>query len=462
MPEIDIAPSSGTGDSGLAPGLVTADTSNTLPDITTITNEPQRKLTEDEIWASPNKDVSKNEPTKEVVQEAPVAEKEVIADEVKPTDEIVEEEEPLVVEEDLSVAKINQFVKEIPELQAAFTKNPAVRNAVFAMARRSSKLGEYQAIIPTPEAAKFAAENSESFVKMNDLFFSDEPQSHVDFWDTLWNNSLLRDPATNEIVIDKQGNPIATGAYEKVTGTYRQAIYTELGQRAQGLPEEDKVKLLDAISLVKEYAGDGKRQTSQTNEPQLSQEQQRKLADADKVLQQSTQQRQEYVKEFNSQTSSAIVTTIKDDISGHVKRLVDTQGLALTPYEQKKVVDDIFNEVDRLASENRQYQSHFDSLTKRAPQTEAGRKSLVTEARKYAKEILPSAALKIIREATSATIEKSQTTQTKRVEQASRKEVKASGSAPTPAGSLSVKEKAEHLRQKLGRKLTEKEVMALV
>lgn len=464
MADMDIGSSSSDlGESGLAPGLVTADTSNVLPEINSSNNDvPNRKPTEDEIWARPNKEVKTNEPTKEPVQEAAAAEKEVVEEPVvepEPT-EVVEEEEPLVVEEDLSVAKLNQFAREIPELKAAFDKNPGVRNAMMAMARRSSKLGEYQALIPTPEAAKFAAENSEQFVQMNELFFSEDKASNVGFWDNLYQNSLVRDPVTNELVINNQtGQPLATGAYERVTGIYRNAVYNELAQKASKLGDDAKDELLKAIDVVKEHAGDGQR--AQPQQQELSPEIQRRLADADRILEQNNVNRTEMQQEWGSSTVAEITTTLKTDIASHVKRMVDTQGIALTPYEQKKVVDDIYNEVNTIATNNKQYQSHFNSLAKRAPLTGEGRKSLVAEARKYAKEILPSAALKVIREATSQTVEKVQTASAKRAEQSNKKEVKTSGSAPTPAGPISQKDKLLELRAKKGRPLTEQEIMSI-
>src|SRR6267142_1801049 len=141
--------------SGLAPGLVTADTSNTLPEVNT---QPVGKQTEAQIVESMQQPAAEVKPIVQDPQvQEPVAEQ--TEEEKLAAAKLEEEQEPIVTEEDLSVAKIQQFVKETPELKAAFDKNPAVRNAVFAMARRSAKLTDYQAAFPTVEAAKFAAEN---------------------------------------------------------------------------------------------------------------------------------------------------------------------------------------------------------------------------------------------------------------------------------------------------------------
>lgn len=478
MPEIDIAPVS-TPDAGLTSTLTNSDNSNTLPDTAPLnvdnnSSTSTKKLTEDEIFAQPSKtqvDKVKTPPLdiKEVVDPHQAQTQVKVDEPITPEaqaelDKKENDELELIVEEDLSVAKINQFVKDIPELQAAFSKNPAVRNAVFAMARRSSKLGEYQSIIPTPEAAKFAAENSQNFIQMNELFFSDDPNENVSFWDTLYTNSLQKDPVSGEPVKDGNGNFIPTGAYERITGAYRKAVWSELNTMASKLPDDKKSELINALGVIKEYAGDGKRQPKEgevTNEAQLTPEQQRKLSDAEQVISQRTKEQETQRVEFGQKTSEAISTTLKTDIASHVERLVKTQGVALTPYEQKKVVDDIYGEINKIAGENKQYQNHFGSLVKRAPLTEAGRLALITEARKYAKEILPSAALKIIREATNATVEKNQTITTKRVEQASHKEVQTSGGVPKPEGPKSFKEKAQETIKSKGRKLTEAEILAL-
>jgi len=365
-------------------------------------------------------------------------------------------------EEDISIAKINQYIKEIPELKQAFDKNPSVRNSFYAMARRSSKLSEFQAIIPSPEAAKFAAQNSEAMIQLNDSFFSEDPQENGSFWQALYDNSLLKDPATGQVVIDKTtGQPISTGAYERVTGAYRQALYSDLENLAGRIQNTDEqTKLLEAIKLIGEFTGDIKKTSPQ--QQQLPEDIKQRLSRAEQIENQYKQQQTQQAQEFGQQTTQAIVSTITDDISNHVKRMVEQNAIALTPYEQKNVVNDIFKEVDRLASENRQYQLHFDSLSKRAPLTEAGRKSLVTEARKFAKDNLPSVALKIIREATSSTVQKTQDASAKRADQASKKEVKTTGGAPNMGNSQqTVKDKAAAMRAQLKRPLTQEEILAL-
>jgi hypothetical protein len=447
-------------------GLSGSDSSNTLPEIGTDGRIDGRKPTVDEIFNTPIKNKVVEKPVEKVV-EAPVVEdvvdEPVVEDPAKVEEPVVENEgdDDLVVEEDLSVSKINQYIKSIPELQQAFNKHPDVRNAVYAMARRSTKLGEYQTILPTPDAAKFAAQNSEQFVQMNELFFSENPVDVTNFWNSLYENSLTRDPQTGEILRDQNGRVIPTGAYERVAGTYRNAVYTELSNKALQLPEEQKNELLKAIEVVKEHAGDGRRVSP--DEPKLTPEQQKRLDDADKVLKTSSTQQEQYRHDFRVSTQQVIGTTITQDIETHVKRMVTQQNLALTPYEQKKVVGDIFDKINKSAGESVQYQQHFESLANRAPLTEAGKLSLVAEARKYAKELLPSAALAIIREATSKTVENTVSKNAKRVDQASRKEVKASGSASIPVddSKLDTKAKAKVLSQKLGRPLTVEEIMDL-
>jgi phosphatidate phosphatase PAH1 len=70
--------------------------------------------------------------------------------------------------------------------------------------------------------------------------------------------------------------------------------------------------------------------------------------------------------------------------------------------------------------------------------------------------------LKVIREATTSTVQKTNDANTKRVEQASKKEPKTSGGAPNTGNShQSVKEKAAAMQKQLGRRLTQDEILAL-
>lgn len=382
------------------------------------------------------------------------------------TPEVTGNEDDIIVPiEDISVAKVHQYIKDIPELKTAFDKNPNVKNAIFAMARRSSRLDEFVSILPTPESAKFAADNSEAFMNLNDMFFDEKPESHVGFWNQLYENSLLRDPVSGELVLDKASNrPVSTGAYERVCSSYRGAVYSELEQKASYVARqnlEQATEIRNAIALVKELCGDGKRQQSIEAEPKLTPEQQRRLDEADLIKQELNQSKSQRQIEFNTSISEGITTTLQDDIKTHVKRIVDTQGVALTPYEQSNVVKDIFSEIDKLAAANKQYQTHFNSLLKKAPPTEAGRKSIIAEARKYAKEVLPQAALKIIREATSSVADKAKQKDDKRASHSSKTEIQTSGSAPSPTTSTDIKGKAIEEVKRLKRGLTEDEIMAL-
>ncbi len=474
MPDIDVS-SPSTAD-GFSPANVDNSSQVELPPSGNLDaggSQPTGKLTEQQIIDSFNKPNTQAQSPQTQVKPGEVKSGIQAPAEVEQTDEekaaqlaqdeaAADEAAEMTPEEDISIAKINQYVKEIPELKQAFEKNPSVRNSFYAMARRSSKLSEYQAIIPSPEAAKFAAQNSEAMIQLNDAFFSEDPQENGSFWQSLYDNSLLKDPTTGQVVLDKTtGQPISTGAYERVTGAYRQALYSDLEMLASKITSpEDQQKLLDAVKLIGEFTGDLKK--TQPIQQQLPEDVKQRLSRAEQLENQLKQQQSQQAQEFGSQTTKAIVSTITEDISNHVKRIVETNSVALTGYEQKNVVNDIFKELDRLASENRQYQLHFDSLSKRAPLTEAGRKSLVTEARKFAKDNLPSVALKIIREATTSTVVKAGEANAKRADQAAKKEVKTTGGASSQANSQqSIKEKASALRAQLKRPLTQEEILAL-
>lgn len=376
-----------------------------------------------------------------------------------------EEEVQPLTEEDLSIAKIQQFAKDMPELKAAFDKNPAVRNTIFAMARRSARLNEFQQVYQTVEQAKFAAENSEQFMQLNELFFGEGKEDPVNFWNQLYENSLLRDPQSGELVLDPQNQrPVSTGAYERVAGAYREAMFYQLEQnvRTAGLDKQQQQQALDAIAWVKEMTGDGQRPQPQEKQQEfkLSPQQERELAEARELKSRYQQESSQRQTEWRQETFSTIVGSIKEDIGGQVKRIVETQSVALTPYEQKNIVNDIWNAVDELAANNKQFQLHFNNLLARAPMTETGRKSLVTEAKKFYKEVLPPVVSRILKEVTSQTVEKQKIVTDKRVAQTQRKEVKTTGSAPSPS-SQDIKSKAQELRKQLKRPLTEDEILAL-
>ena len=451
MPEgMEAQVSDAQGSGGLAPGLESAQ-APPLPEITPSGEvSTGGKLTEQQIIDSINA------PAADAQQQAK-PDVQAQADGAEPVQEAepTEEELPLT-EEDLSVAKIQSFAKEVPELAQAFAKNPAIRNTVFAMARRSAKLGEYQQVFATPENAKFAAENSESYMALNDLFFSEEPEAPQTFWQTLYDNSLVRDPQSGELVIDPTTRqPQSTGAYERIAGQYRQFIYSDIEQRMRQMPQEQAENVKNALAWVKHLCGDSSPQ--EVDNTQLPQHVQKQLQEAQQLKQQLQQDKSARVQEFHTQTLGDITTTIKDDIGQSIKRIVEVNKVALTQYEQRNVVNDVYNELNRLAGENQQYQLHFDDLLKRSPQTEAGRKALVAEARKFSKELLPSVIQKVIREAVGGKVDTSTPKPATRVVN---REVKTVGGAPSPT-SQDIRQKAQELSKQLKRPLKDEEILAL-
>lgn len=468
MPDID---SSISTETNVAP--ITSEIS--VPDLpssgglTGLDTSNGRKPTEAEIIASfntPNKVETKPEvkiETSVVNNEVKEPTQEELEAQTLKENEEAEQAEALVPEEDISVAKINQYAREIPELKQAFDKNPSLRNSLFAMARRSSKLSEYQTIMPSPEAAKFAAQNSEQMVQFNDSFFSEDPSDNIQFWSALHQNSLLKDPVTGDLVLDpKTQQPISTGAYERVTGAYRQALYSDIASLAGKITDpEQSQKVKDALAVIGEITGDFK-PLAKEQITQLPKDVQDRLNKADQIEQQLKQSQTQQASEFEKTTTTNIVETVKTDISSNLERMVKSQNIALTPYEMKNVVNDVFSELDKLAISNKQYQNHLASIWKHAPRNEDGKKTIISEARKFAKDNLPSIMLKVIREATSSTLQKSTESNAKRVEQAKKVEVKTNGGAPSLAtSSLSIKDKAAALRAQLKRPLTQDEILAL-
>ena len=121
-----------------------------------------------------------------------------------------DEEKPWSAEPDQAMTPeaLNALAQKSPALQAAIDASPEVKNALFAMARTNAKAAPLLEVFPNVEAAKFAAETSNTMVNLRTSFLEaiDSPESFPQAFEQFADEFAVKDK-DGKPVLDPQGNP---------------------------------------------------------------------------------------------------------------------------------------------------------------------------------------------------------------------------------------------------------------
>jgi len=123
----------------------------------------------------------------------------------KPEDQQPKIPEP---EQSLTPESLNALAEKSPELKAALEASPEVKNALFAMARKNAQLAPIGELFPNLEAAKFAAETSNTMVNLRTQFMEaiDSPESFPAAFEQFADEFAIKDK-DGKPVLDAAGNP---------------------------------------------------------------------------------------------------------------------------------------------------------------------------------------------------------------------------------------------------------------
>lgn len=274
---------------------------------------------------------------------APAAEAAPVDAEQKPADE----QQPKVAEPDQSLTPeaLNALAAKSPELKAAMDASLEVKNALFAMARTNAKAEAVLKYIPNEEAAKFAAETSNTMVNLRTGFLEavDNPESFPTAFESFADEFAVKDK-DGKAVLDAQGNPTYGEDFQMlndyIVDTYHDVEVADLEAAQQagrfaagdGSPEDMALQALKYLKDWKAGKAEGQKPDLSSLSPEAKSYYERKeqeLADreaalGDKGKQQSAEQRK--AERANYETS--VMKKVGGSVGGRIKAMVDADEKA--------------------------------------------------------------------------------------------------------------------------------------
>lgn len=175
------------------------------------------------------------------------------------TKEPAAEAEPAEMAEPVTVTPevVNEWMKKDPALKAAIEANPEVKNQMFKLARTNARAAPILEILPTVEAAQFAADESNKSVTMRSAFKHsiDNPETFPQAFDLFSHEFMIVDDKGAPI-LDGNKNPTFSKDYDLMMS---HIINTDLDQeitrataRVKETDDENDNVYLEALKFVKE------------------------------------------------------------------------------------------------------------------------------------------------------------------------------------------------------------------
>lgn len=334
--------------------------------------------------------------------------------------------------EDLSVGALNKKLEANPTLKAELEKDPATRNLVFSALRRSAKLDQFEQIFTNPETAKFTLDTANEMIEFDRLFRSEDTQDAQGFLQALQYNSWSKDEQGN-ILTDANGQPVSTGAYERIMGTYRNAVWDFIEQKAKDTSDDE---LGEAVRIIKEKiegVSSGKTAAApvKEGEPELPASVKARLQRLDELerrdKESQTTSQQEFIKGVNTDINAKLTDEVKKLVEGIAKR----SNVVLSDYERKNIVRDSIDTIRKNLNGNPAYKNMITTLIASGVKTADGRQKIVNYAVASAKQSLPRVVAGHVSTATKSVVSTAQARKAKIDTQVNRREVQTTGSAST-------------------------------
>lgn len=389
--------------------------------------------------------------------EPPAGESAAADDGAAKGDEGKEDDEISDLIEDLSVTALNKKLEANPALKTALDADPATRNLVFSAIRRSAKLDQFEQIFTNPETARFTLDTANEMVEFDRLFNSADAKDAQAFIEALHYNSLEKDDQGN-LRTDANGRPISTGAYERIMGTYRQHMWSDMERIAVGTNDDE---LKAAIALIKEriegVQSSTPAQASSNGGPaELPDDVKIKLRELDEFKRKERESQATSQTNFAKEVNTEVASRLSDEVKKLVANITKRGNIALSDYELQNVVRDSVETVRKNLKGNPAYSNMVGTLMKSGDKTK-----VINHVVASAKQSLPRIVAAHISTATKGKVTTAQARTQKIDSQIGRKEPETTGGVTKSQSLPDIKQVLAEATKKKGKPLTELEEVDL-
>lgn len=370
---------------------------------------------------------------------------------------------------------VEALVAKHPGLKQAMEADPGLQASLGAAAQSVAELTEFREVFPSLDDARKAAGHAAALTSFDALYFNESPEASKQLLLHLYENQFLRDPDTGDFVTDDKGQRISSGAYERLTGAYRDILFGHMVEQAAA---EGDHELNGAVEILRaRLGGSSKSKGSKPDskpsgkpvashnaaadsseekpaEPELPAEVQARLRRLEEIERQQTEHDQRNWHDYYHSVGQAVEQAVRADIEQALGQA------ALPAYMRGKLVDDILQDLNRQAGDDASYQNRVQSLLRASGRSESARQRIVAAARSHARNRIAPVAQRHLNQAVQDLRQEQDERTAKVREQQKRVEVKSSGAAPPPVR-RSDGERIRAAEQKLGRRLSDREILDL-
>lgn len=369
-------------------------------------------------------------------------------------------------------------------LQQALARHPELQPAIESALRQSAEFGEWRQLFPSLDSARYAADQSATLAGFDRLYYSNQPEAARELLERLYHNQFLRDPESGELMLDAAGQPVSTGAYDRLAAVWRDSLIEALHHQAGDHQDAELASALETLrsrlspSAAPDFVASphsasaatepsaapaGASQTSagasaSASAASLPPGIRARLERLDSLERQLESGEREQWRAWHDGLAQEVSSTVRADIEQALA------SAALPAYVKSKVIDDVLEGVNRRAAADPAYQHRIQTLLRAAqaqgyarPET---RTRILSAARAQARGQLTPIAQQVLQQALAGLRQEQQQRLARVEQQRSRVEIKGAGAAPAPV------RRADHDRirgaeKTLGRRLTDREILDL-
>ncbi|HVA64316.1 MAG TPA: hypothetical protein VNF74_11375 [Terriglobales bacterium] len=380
------------------------------------------------------------------------------ADETAPAPEAAgtAEPEPDAHSARFGTAALTRLLREQPELAKAAEQNPRARAQLYQMARRSQDLAKYQEVLPSLARAQEAVEAADALANYDRAYFGDSPES---FWRGLYDAQVQADPAT--------GQRRSSGVYERNVQFLHQIFLDRVAQQAAREGNED---LTTAVQAIRGSLGWG---NSRTARPQASEGQQRGFEQETNLpphIRQRLEQAEQNARELEQlrsrrsgeerQKQETFLDETASEAGRELRGFVDglLANSRLSDYDKANIARDFLERVSELADQDKVHNAALEEILRAGGASPQTRSQMVARVKAWARQNGRDILEPILQRAGAGLKQRQQ--QREAVRAKARTEPAAAG-APANPRQPSARDLVKGAEAKLGRRLTDREILEL-
>lgn len=338
-------------------------------------------------------------------------------------------------------AALSRLLQDNAELAAAAEANPRVKAQLYQMARRSQELAAYQDALPSLGQAREALAARETLEHYDQTYFGSQPEG---FWRGLYEASGQ------------------TGAYERNVQYLQQAFMAGLEQRAT----EGKNRILgDAVAAIRENLGwkssrgastsqasGGSAPLSASDGDGLPPHIRQQLEELEQLRSRRSEEERQALESFLDETGEEAGREIRAFVGGILG------NAHLSDYEKESITRDFLEAVARAADEDKVHNAALSDILQQGGLVPATRARMAAQAKAWVRQNGRDILEPILKRAGAGLRQRQQ--QRQAAAASARREPAAAG-APSAPRSPSGHDLVRQAEQRLGRRLTDREILEL-